>query len=401
MAGKYRVRPRFFIILGFIGLLTVVILCLALGVFDAPTVQWGSLDSSQAVTILLVRDETVISAGEYAAGMEAVAQEGEAVRELDPLLDLHTASWSSRDAANLAQVEQQIRDTQENDILKNAADASLDALDLQIAAQREKLNTFLLAGDTLSAYTAKKGLNDLLSQRITYLRQAVTLNDYLQSLYDTATELNSRLYNAATHLASPREGLVSYVCDGLESALTPAALETITADAVEAYLAGGKSSLSTVNGNGQITPDTPLCRVVATGEWYGCMVQPTGGAAPEVGQVYEFTLDGCEDTAVGEVTAVREENRKRLVLLRFTGEIGNLLRLRRVEGAIGTHNKGYIVPKKAVWTQDGQTMVTLNLNGVRTAVPVTVLVEDTKQAMVEEAPGVAPALANGAEIIMP
>lgn len=401
MAGRYRVKPRFFIILGLVGLMASGILCLTLGVFGPPTVQWGSLSSSQAVRILLVRDETVVMAGDYAAGMVAIAQEGDTVRQLDPLLDLQTASWNPRDTVALSQAERQIRDIQENDIRKDTVDPALDTLDLQIAAQREKLNTCLLKGDILSAYVAKNELNELLSQRIAYLRGAVPANETLQNLYDTAEELGRKLYGAATHLASPRGGVVSYDCDGLENLLTPDALETITVAEAEAYLAGGGSNLSTVNGNGQITPETALCRVVDTGEWYGCMVQPVSETAPEVGVVYEFILDGCEHTQLGEVTAVREENRKRLVVLRFVGEIGNLLRLRRVDGAVGTHNKGYIVPKRALWTQDGQTMLTLNLNGTRTAVPVTVLISDSKQAMVEEAPGVAPSLANGAEIIMP
>ena len=124
MAGKkrrVRIRPRFYVIVaGFLASVALVIWGIAALITGGrPTVEWGGLSTDRAVRVLIVRDEQVVAAGDYASRLEALVAEGEPVTAGQAILNLYTAGYSEKDMQNYLVVQQKIKDAQENDILKN------------------------------------------------------------------------------------------------------------------------------------------------------------------------------------------------------------------------------------------------------------------------------------------
>ena len=383
---RVRIKPRFYVIVtAFVGLIALAVWGIVSLIGGGPTVEWGGLATDQTVNVLIVRDEQVIQAGDYASRAEALVAEGETVTAGEAVLNLYTAGYSEKEMQNYLVVQQKIKDAQENDILKNIVDATLEDLNTRIDAKQEELSTSINQGEFDKLLRGERELAQLMEERRVYMKELTSANttEYLEGLYQSESQLLERINATRLQATSPMDGVVSFFLDGFQNELRPDTLDQLTAgtvlNIVERLQAGETTNASTA----QIAPETPLARVVNPNLWYAVMVLPAAENTLVEGQTCELSMDGYGEPLLdAQVIRVAPEGANHLVVLQLDAPIGAMVSLRKVSGHLGGNVEGFKIPLAAVMSGESGSYVTVQEDGQTQNVAIQVLASDESSAIV-------------------
>lgn len=115
---RVTIKPRFYLFVAiFIAIIAWIIIAIVRH-FAPPTIEWGRLSTDQEISAIIIRDERVIYASEYGK-FENVAAEGEYIEQEAEVAMLYQTEFEEEDYDSLVDVRQEIKNYQEESILKN------------------------------------------------------------------------------------------------------------------------------------------------------------------------------------------------------------------------------------------------------------------------------------------
>ena len=211
-----------------------------------------------------------------------------------------------------------------------------------------------------------------------YLRQNKREDTKLTKLYDEENTRMTSIQSWRRVETAPEGGVVSFYMDGYESDLTLDALSSLTAADVRTVLSGGQLRSA---GAGKTTP---VFRIVNQDSWYVALVADANTWNPVVGQEYYLQMQGYEDLAfTASVTSVQKESGSLLAVFEIDDPIGPLIYQRTGKAMLSITISGLSVTSKAITEQNGQTGVWLYDVPGGTFIPVEVLSDDGKNALIQ------------------
>lgn len=301
-----------------------------------------TLDDSVEATGVLVREEQVLSNG--AAIMDVLPEEGQRVSAGETVAILYQNSDALDRKKQLQSLEQEREQLQ---AALNSGNSLSDAakLEQQIVNSILALRSNTAGGDL---YTLE---SDALSLRTQVLQREFVYSasgDSAAALTGTIAGLDAQISNLKTQASydttsvyAPCSGLFSWLADGLESTLTPAALETMTAGQLKAFTHGTSSP-----------EGTPVGKLITGDRWYfAAVVEPSTARRLQPGDIIAvaFSRDFTGEVNMRVEQVGREEAEGCVLVLSSTRHMKDvtLLRTQTVD-LIFERYTGIRVPKQAL-----------------------------------------------------
>lgn len=360
---RRRANTKFYLFIGAIAVVAVVILFF---IFNLQTVEveQGTIPFEAEVSVVVVRDEQVVSAQNYGKA-NYIAAEGERVEAEAPVMEVYKWGYNEKVMNDLIDYQTKIEQYQENDFESE----ELANLQNQINAKAVELRNIINGTAEGDVITAERELKYLMTQKQQYLKDNVSADQQLEGFYAQEEEIQARVNNWRQQLTAPSAGVVSYYFDGAENTLNAANIENIKSEDIVDILNGTTSVQAPQNEEAE----KPVYRLVNSFKWY--LVIRSEAEIPEFANGREFSVafdDYVARQYQGVVSGTVKEENDYLYVIEISDDIGELLNVRRTEARVFTQFKGLKIPEKALKEKDGVTGVYVVVGRDKTFVPVTV-----------------------------
>lgn len=377
MRGRRRPTGRFFVLL--------LILLLIAFLIIRPQLNFGSKEAvimtantsyAQSMDCVIIRDEQVVNA-EALARVEYIAAENTLVNAGDEVCYVYSAGYSERLLSRLEETRAEIQEYHKNTILQNIKDSTLERYDTIVDMMVLEFKRLVNHESRGSLLTAAKQLETSMVNRQEYLRRNRREDARLTRLYE---EENTRMISIQSWRrveSAATNGVVSFYTDGYEDNLNVASLGALSANDLRTVLSGG----SLARGNDTASP---VYRIVDQEHWYVAIVNTDTSWNPVVGQEYQLQLQGFEDLAfTAAVTNVTKSGNELVAVFEIRTPIGPLIYQRTGKALLSITLSGLSVNSKAIATQNNQKGVWLYDVPDGTFIPVDVLSDDRKTALIQ------------------
>ena len=359
MARK-RVTGRFYV---FLMLVAAFVLFLfrdsIFGASEIVNVLDGAASDVRSAQAVIIRDELPTTETQVTR-VEYVADEHTLVKKNDTVAYVYSLEYSEKKLQELNKTRKNIQEYHKV-VLGKELDSQLEVYDLNVKQKALELKS-------LVQRTTHGNLLKLIDQ----LTEAMLIK-----YYDDETQKLNSIESWRTARTADRDGVVSFYMDGYETALAVSRLEQISAADLRTVLAG--ESLESAGGR----TVTPIFRIVDQNKWYLAVLSADGSWNPVIGTVYNFQLEGFEDLVYsGTVIRVQKTGSTVMAQLEVTDPVGPLIYQRAGNVVLGTNLSGLLVPSRAVSQMNGQSGVWLYDVPGGTFVPVEVLNDDGKNALI-------------------
>lgn len=374
MRRKKRVTGRFYFFLLILLVIAFLIVRpqLNLGSSEA-VIMTAQSEFSQMMDCVIVRDEQVVTA-ESAARVEYIAPEGTLVNAGDTVAYVYTAGYSESLLAKLEETRAEIQDYHKNHILNNIKDTDLERYDTIVDMMVLEFKNLVNHRSSGSLLTAAQQLETAMVNRQEYLRQNKREDTKLSKLYDTENTRLSSIQSWRKVENAAKSGVVSFYTDGYEDALSTENLSTLSSADIRTVLSGGRL------GEGRSAKTTDIYRLVDQNNWYVALVLSDDRWNPVVGQQYYMQMQGFEDLSFNAyVISVQKD----MAVFQISDPIGPLIYQRSGKAKLSSTISGLSIVSKALYEQNGQMGVWLADMPGGTFVPVEVLSNDGKNALIQ------------------
>lgn len=380
---KITFSPRFFV---FIVIGISIIGWMLYGVINSispPRVEWGKLDSSFSVEAVIVRDEQIVTATNYGR-LECLTAEGEFVYEGTGVAELYLSNYSKNDIATLNSIQQEIKDYQSNNILKNIINDDLETINENIDALIDEISRLAIEDRNREIPAKGSELKVLMEQRRIYMNEVLPSDANLDKFIQQEIVLQEKILENVVTMHAPRDGVISFFMDEMESYLNYSFLETMTNNEYESMKSLIDESYKSISfgQDSQLNINQAVYRVVNPNLWYVVMKIPRNQSTLVSSQSYMVNFNGYEYGYVnGYVEFLREATRDVIVVMRFTENIGTMATLRTVTCNFGNSEEGYKVPREYVQYVDGIYGITVRKSG-RLFVPINIHSQDDTHVII-------------------
>lgn len=374
--ARRRINPVVFLIAG--GIVAVIGIALFLILYrggEEVTARGAGVFRAENVSAIVIRDETAYFSSEHAR-VDCLCAEGAEVKKGDRLATVYKLGYNDELMQSLLNAREEVYAAQLERI-GSTKDQKLDEMNERIASVKERVSAALMQGSGEDLEALCLELNEVLAERMEYLRGKVQETENLRQLY-SAVDSRVQLLEAWTEgVEAEGSGTVSYFFDGYEEAMNAEKLDMLSSDLIEkAIKVTGSAKWATGD-------KTRVCRVVNRNKWYvafntgkDSLVRLASGVR------YEVEVKG-----VGKFTGLAHEpflsGDKIVNLIEFDEDIGMLIGLRSVTVNITAPVDGITVKSTAITAEDGETYLELMLKDSHYRIRVDVLcVTDDGMAIV-------------------
>jgi len=378
MRRKRRVTGRFYIFL--LLLLVIAFLIVRPYLFSGgreAVIMTATAQYSQMMDCVIIRDETVVSS-ESINRIEYTAAENTLVNAGDTIAYVYTSGYSEGLLSKLEETRRTIQEYHKEHILNNIKDADLERYDTIVDMMVLEFKHLVNGESKGSMRTVAQQLETAMVNRQEYLRQNKREDTKLAKYYDDENTRLSSIQSWRKQETAAGSGVISFYTDGYEKDLSGETIASLNAQDIRTVLSGGRLSKASSVKN------TDIYRLVDQDHWYVAVVADTDSWNPVVGWDYYLQIEGFEDmsfTAV--VTSVQKENNSLLAVFEINDPMGALIYQRTGKAMISTTLQGLSVTAEAICVENGQTGVLLYDIPGGTFVPVEVLSNDGKTAMIQ------------------
>ena len=356
MPKKIRIRPRFYIIAIAAAALIAGLLVIILHGPAEAYAQTGTIVWKKEADAVVMRDERIVRTENYGKTVFAV-QEGEKVERGIKVADVYKWGYNENSVKDLMDIQQKIKDYQENNILRDILDKDLESINSKIAEKQDEIDAVINGRSTNDLLLIQQQTQGLMAQRMDYLKQTVQADEALNALYAQQDELTKRINSWKIEILADAPGTVSFYLDGYEDLLRLDNMDQITYNDLINITSGiGKTKAT------ESASQKPLYRLVNDGKWYCLLLSPKGGM-DELRQdtTVNINFEGfSEQTYQAKVSLLRDmQGGARVTVLQIDGSIGPMLDVRRVKAHLKVDFTGIKLPAAAVKKQDGKEGVYL------------------------------------------
>jgi hypothetical protein len=397
---RYRIRPRFFLIIAVLLGLAVWLLLYLAGAFSQPKVEWGKLASDQTFTAIVLRDEQLVEATEYSK-LACLAAEGQSVAKDADVATLYLSGFSDKDIESLAELRNTIKDYQENNVLKSTVNKDLQDLNKSIDDKMGEISAKAIGRQTQDMAVAEAELRTLMQQRKDFMLTITNQDDTLERYYQLEENLVNKINQTRKTLKSPADGLISYYLDGHEAELTVNGISDMTPAKVKKLLEKLLTEKVSFNSSVVVEVGRPICRIVNPAKWYAVIVMSSRENPFVQGMEYPLTFGGLQDTVNGRAVKVSKAGGDELVVLEIPEGVQNMLSLRVASGHLGRDIDGFRIPVGMLKEDNGKYYIAIKGSGANVRqIEVNLLGRDEKYAIISDVSG-ASELAPGLPLVKP
>ena len=375
MARK-RVTGRFYVFLMLVAALVLFLFRDSIfGASEVVNVLDGAASDVRSAQAVIIRDELPATETQVTR-VEYVADEHTLVKKNDIVAYVYSLEYSEKKLQELNRTRKNIQEYHKV-VLGKELDSQLEVYDLNVKQKALELKSLVLRTTHGNLLKLIDQLTDAMAQRRQYMSANMRSDAKLIKYYDDETQKLNSIESWRTARTADRGGVVSFYMDGYESALSVDRLEELSVADLRAVLAG-----ESLDGSASRTV-TPIYRIVDQNKWYLAVLSTDGSWNPVIGTLYNFQLEGYEDLVYsGTVIRVQKTGSTVMAQLEVTDPIGPLIYQRAGNVVLGTNLSGLLVPSRAVSQMNGQSGVWLYDVPGGTFVPVDVLNNDGKNALI-------------------
>ena len=375
MARK-RVTGRFYVFLMLVAALVLFLFRDSIfGASEVVNVLDGAASDVRSAQAVIIRDELPATETQVTR-VEFVADEHTLVKKNDTVAYVYSLEYSEKKLQELNRTRKNIQEYHKV-VLGKELDSQLEVYDLNVKQKALELKSLVLRTTHGNLLKLIDQLTDAMEQRRQYMSANMRSDAKLIKYYDDETQKLNSIESWRTARTADRDGVVSFYMDGYESALSVDRLEELSVADMRAVLAG-----ESLDGSASRTV-TPIYRIVDQNKWYLSVLSADGSWNPVIGTLYNFQLEGYEDLVYsGTVIRVQKTGSTVMAQLEVTDPIGPLIYQRAGNVVLGTNLSGLLVPSRAVSQMNGQSGVWLYDVPGGTFVPVAVLNNDGKNALI-------------------
>jgi hypothetical protein len=347
--GMIRRKPkaRFFVILGAILAVAMMVALLMLRANQTFPVETGKAEFSATYDMLIIRSELVYEAKNYGK-TEFIAEEGQRVAAGDEIAEVYSWEYNDDTLSQLLDLQSTILDYEINVSRAGIIDEKLTDINNRISAKVAEIEGAVVGNRPQDSLSLQRELEALMGERTEYMKSVAMPDDTLQGYYSDEEALLETISAWRTALSASRDGVVSFYFDGCEALMTPANIGGFTEKALLEVEAG-----KTIETEESDAAYAPLYRIVDTTDWY--VVMYSKDAIPEMHEGNAFSLifdDYLDNEYTGVVynATTLEKNGGFVYTVRIRDDIGPLIGERRVTAKLYGEQEGLRVPKGCVKT---------------------------------------------------
>lgn len=374
------ITKRFYLVLAILLATIALVAVLLLKGPSRAKIEDGSIAVERDVDVVLVRDEKVYNANNYASASFFVS-EGEKVSQGTSIAQVYKWGFNEKLLTDLIDVQQKIQNKQENEIWADTVNADLNDYNSKISNTISEIAQVIQGKSDADLVTLERKLKELSEQKQTFLRKNVQANDELNALYAQEQQYLERLANWREEITAEDAGVISFYLDGLETQLTPYNLDTLTRKDIENAKKGVVTNTTSAD-----SATKPLYRVINNFKWYCLIMVDIDKAIDELveGGEVKMTFEGYYDRPyTAKVASIRvPEDGGKLYVLEMSEDVTPLLSVRTADAHLQVEYTGCKVPEKALFTQDNKQYVKLVQGNTATLVPVEVSIKTKDAAIV-------------------
>lgn len=387
MAKRHRrVNARFFLILGGLAVLLLIVTIVVLSGGGGDTIEFGSVETSIQSAGVIIRDETIVSTEKYEK-INFNVIEGQAVADQTLIATVFKRGYQDESMIALLNLQKEILSYQRRKL--TGSDPTLDDLDTRITAVEALVRDTARGDSDQDVLTLEQQLKSLQSERIAYLRGAVSPDSQLQSLYNQLQDQENSMKNWTRDIVNTAgNGIVSFYFDGYEQVLSSTKLNTINVSLISSLVRGNNTTSTTESSSEQM-----LYRLISPNHWYFAFTTKIDSPMRLcAGEEYYVTFDDYSDaiylaTAREPIVFQKSDAESTATegvvnILEFNVDIGSFLGIRMVNATVSKAAQGLMVDAEMVGTKDGIPCVYVESGTSVSRVQVDVLAMDEKSAVI-------------------
>ncbi|MEX1377639.1 MAG: HlyD family efflux transporter periplasmic adaptor subunit [Eubacteriales bacterium] len=378
--------PRFFVFLT-IGL--SIIGWIIYGIvqnISPPKVEWGNLNSSFSAEAVIVRNEQIVTSTNYGT-LECLTAEGEFTYEGTAVAKLYLSDYSENDIESLISKQQEIKTYQTINILKNINYPDLEEINDKIDALIDEISALAMENRNREIPAKDSELKVLMEERRRYMNENLPADADLEKYYMQEADMLEKINNSIITMYAPRDGIVSFFLDGMETYLDYNFLQNMSSNEFDSMMKVIDENYSSANLglDSKININQTVYRIVEPNLWYAVMKVPRNKNTLVTGQSYFVNFEGYEYGAVnGYVEFMVDAGKDLIIVMQFTEDIGTMATLRIVTCNFGDSSEGYRIKREYIEYVDGVYGVNVR-DGGKKFVPVNVLAQDNTHVIVSSA----------------
>lgn len=392
---RIRLKKRFFV---FVFAFALGLGCLLYSIIPSAQyaqVIWGTVTNGFQVQGVAVRNEKIIMAGNVGRIVYMVG-EGQQVKQNTPVVQTYRLGFSPKNMDDLLSIQANIYDYAKNVLSANLSEPQLGRFDQTVETFKQNLSSAILQGNNDEVYQIDSQLRTELLSRRQYLDTRYADNENYRLLLSQEKQIKQQVTDFIYSVVSPNDGMISFFYDGCGVKMNLDSIKAMRAQDIQAVLKNQKQELSdTMRGK------TALFRLIQEPKWcYAVMSNKKLDFTKR--NVYDVVFEGYEDHAYqGKFIGMNQDGVERVYLFEILQSPGPLSTVREIAASIGDHYDGMKVPISAIRTQKGKTGVFLvDKTDRRYFIPVSVISQDKKQAIVEQQPGGNGLLEVGSKVLV-
>ncbi len=388
---RRRIKARFFVLL-------LAVLAAAAGVYfflispgDAAELENGTLGFEKDINVALVRDEQVVNAENYSK-LNFLVNEGERVDAGQKVVEVYVWGFNESVLQELLALQQEIKEYQEETLRDITSNQELNALNIAVQASAQQARDAVRGVDgTGDLLSIERTLKDSMERRRQFLKDTVNTDPTLNERYAEETAKIEQLEGFKRDYLAEDSGMVSFYFDGYESLFSPDELANLSVDSLTRLFRGTLQK--------PVAPraETPLYRLVDSLHWY-CVFGTSKNDRISIsqGMTVSIAFEGYNDKPYqGTVASVAvNSDGGALYVLEMSEDLGPFLAVRHVKATLKQDFTGIKAPASAITMRDGAAYIRVRDASGVSEIPVRVLFQDDKEAIIESTDAARPLAAG-------
>jgi putative membrane fusion protein len=382
--ARRKATPRFYLTLGAIAVVLVIVIFLIVRGPRQMTLAEGEIDFSRNVETTLVRDETLNSVSDYMK-VDFFVTEGQSVAKGTKIADIYKTSLNEKTITDLATLQQNIKEYQENTALKGVVNNEITEKNKQINNRMQEISDVVTGKSDADLVSLERKMIELMQQKSELLKQYSSTNhSELNAMYQQEADLKKKIAEGTEAVSASEAGIVSFNLDGFEGVLVPDALESLTKQDLD----NAKKGIKTEKKEDEQEGKKPLYRLVNNFRWYCVIYAEQKNTISEIreNELFQLHFEAMDDKPYeAKVIKVRDmEEGGKLYILEMGEDIGPLLSVRFANVTMKKKYTGIKVPLNALYDEDGKKQIKL-VNNDKSVQPVEVevLIQDDENAIIQ------------------
>ena len=406
---RFRLNPRFFIIIGVLFAVVVAAVYLLRHRTKSGSLSFDSISMERKVAGAIIREETAVSTDRYEK-INFHVIEGDMIANNALIATVYRMGYQDESMITILNLEKEIYQYQAQQV--GSADATLNDINSRITAVEELIRDVARQDSNQDDLVLEQQLRSLQQERSNYLYATVPVDTYLQGLITQLNDQKATISNWTRDIINTAgSGIISFYFDGYEDVLSSSKLGTVNVSLIRNVVRGLNTSKASTSSSKAL-----LYRLVSPNHFYLAFATDIDDPFRVTeGESYYVTFDDYSDTVYQvtarapivfaiEPTSEEEETSTSgqgvVNILEFYTDIGSFSGIRTVNATISKAAQGLKLDKELITIENGIPYVYIKNGDALMRVEVNVLSEDEKYCVIRESGGTS-RLNQGQKVIKP